>query len=319
MVKVRATMICGSDIRAYLKGSARLKPPIVLGHELSGDVVELGEGVEGIKRGERVAVYPVVPCLECEWCRSGHYNLCDRLGGLGYTEPGSFAPYVKVPRNTVMVEGVVPLPSGLSYEEAAAIEPLACCLNGIKASGLKPGETFVIIGDGPIGLLHLQAARAYGAERVYLLGRQAERLALAERLGADLAVDTNTLDPVAEVLKATGGRGADRVMVAVSDEEAVTKGVLMVRKAGTVVLFGGVPPGALAPIDVNVVHYREVRVVGSFSSVPSLMREAAELLASGRVRAEPLITARFTLDRIVEAFRAASEGRELRVLIDVAG
>ena len=312
LVKVGAATTCGTDLKIFRRGyvSGVISYPTVFGHEWAGTVVEVGEGVEKFKPGDRVRAGNSAPCLKCPMCREGKYNLCENRTWLW----GAYAEYIKVPKPIVELNAQK-VPEHLSFEEAAVAEPLACVLHGADRTGFR-GGTVAIIGSGPIGLLHLQVALLRGADMVVVCDLSEERLRYAERLGASAVVNVREEDPVEAVRKLTGGLGVDLAIEAVGTPATWVQAFKMAKKGGVVLEFGGCPPGAEVCFEAAPIHYGEVSVVGSFHASPRDFERALRLIASGDVRVKPLITDRLPLERIREAFKRLIESRrELKIAI----
>ena len=316
VVKVKATGVCPTDLRKYM-GASEVREPIILGHEFSGNIYDVGEGVLGLRKGDRVTVNPFLYCFGCRYCRLGRFNLCSNLGALGGAAElgrrlnGSFAEYVKVPAESVYVVG-----PEVPYEEAALTEPLASCLNGILMCNMKPGDTVVIIGAGPIGLMHLQLARLFGASKVVISDPLKHRRAKALELGADYAIDPETEEPVTRVRDLSGGMGADVVVVATGGRVEATcteQGLRMVSKGGVVNIFTGTWPSTHVKLDPNLVHYGEVTLLGSHLFTPAIFSRAVKLVSSGRLRLGRIVSNILPLDEIVKAFNIALDKQAFKV------
>ena len=316
LVRVRACAVCGSDVRIFHHGNPRVKPPQVLGHEIAGDVVAVGEGVEKFKVGDRVATAADVPCGVCEYCRDGMGNNCAINYALGYQFQGGFAELLPLNQTTVNYGPVHRIPEGMSYETATLAEPLACCLNGLERSFFKPGESVLIIGAGPAGILLAEAATALGAGQVILAQRSRRRLELAKHFRAGAFIATDEQDLIAAVMDLTGGRGVDIAITACASPEAQEQALAVVRARGRVNYFGGLPRGSRnIQLDSNIIHYKECCVHGSHGSVPRQHRVALDLLANGQVVVEDLITHRFPLERIADAFAAQEQRLGLKAVV----
>jgi len=317
LVRVRACAVCGSDVRIYHHGNPRVRPPQILGHEIAGDVIAVGAGVEKFKVGDRVATAADVPCGVCEYCRNGMGNNCAINYALGYQFQGGFAELLPLNQITVNYGPVHHLPQGMSYETATLAEPLACCLNGLERSFLRAGESVLIIGAGPAGILLAEAAKALGATLVILAQRSPARLELAQRFRADAFIATAERDLVQATMDLTGGKGVDIAITACASPEAQEQALLVVRPRGRVNYFGGLPRGSRAiSLDSNAIHYKECYLHGSHGSVPRQHRVALDLLAQGQVKVEGLITHRFSLERIHEAFAAQEQRQGLKVVVE---
>ena len=299
LVKVRAATTCGTDLKIYQRGyvSGVIKLPTVFGHEWAGDIVEVGEGVSSLKEGMRVRAGNSSPCLRCYMCQRGDYNLCLDMMWLW----GAYAEYIKVPSRIVMLN-TQEIPGHVSYEEAAVTEPLACVLHGVEKARVKLGDAVAIIGAGPIGLLHLLTVRKMGAGKIIISDTIDERLKLAEKIGADETINTKREDTIAETKRLTDGYGADVVIEAIGLPATWEQALRMVRKGGTVLEFGGCPPGTEIKVSTEQLHYGETTVLGAFHTTPAHFKKALNLIASGTIDVKPLITKKMRLDEIKDAF-----------------
>lgn len=311
LVRVRAALVCGTDLKTYLRGHRLVKPPSPFGHEFAGEVAATGTEVTRFSEGMRVTAVNSAPCNVCFFCQRGRHNLCEDI----FFNWGAFAEYVRVPAR-VVEQNVHPIPEGLSYEEAALVEPLACVVRGNEAAGIELGDSVAIAGGtGPIGLMHLQLAFHRGAKEVIAIGLRDERWAVAEELGVSHLIDAGGEDPVERVLELTEGRGADVVIESAGLPQVWEMAVRLVRKGGTVVFFGGCPSGSKISLDTHRVHYDELTIKGSFHHTPRSVKKALDLLAFGVVKAKPLITHELPLDRLEEGLLMMKEGRAVKVAI----
>jgi L-iditol 2-dehydrogenase len=317
LLKVHNCATCGTDAKIYYHGHHHLVPPRVIGHEVAGELVELGQGATGFQIGDRVQLIAAVPCGDCRECRRGNMTVCERLTSIGYHYDGGFAEYLVVPELVLRVGGLNRIPEHVGYEEASMTEPLACVLNGQQLARVGTGDDVVVIGSGPIGCLHARLARASGAARVVLIERSAERLALAvERVRPDAAILAAEQDPIAAVREFTDGRGADVVLVAAASGKAQEEALEMAAPRGRVSLFAGLPKDApTITLDANRVHYRELSVVGAAGSTPSDNAAALELISSGEVPVADLITHRMPLERVHEAIEGVRSGTGIKYVI----
>lgn len=317
-LRVRACSLCGTDVKISRSGHPNMTPPQVMGHEIAGEIVEVGADAGGWAIGDRVQVIAAIPDGTCEDCLAGHQAICPHQLSMGYQFPGGFADYMIVPREVLAVDGLTRIPDGLSFAEASLAEPLACVLNGQELARVGTGDTVVVIGSGPIGCLHVRLARARSAARVILVDLNAERLAAAAALvRPDHTIATDAQDPVAAVLELTGGRGADVVITAAASGRAQEQGLLMLARRGRLSLFGGLPKDAATiTVDANLVHYRELTLVGVNGSTPDHNKRALELIASGEVPVADLITHRLPLDKVLEGIEIVARGEAIKVTIE---
>lgn len=316
LVRVKSCAICGSDIRIYHQGNPRVKPPQIIGHEIAGEVVEVGEKIESFKAGDRVAIGADVPCGVCKFCRNGLGNNCLINYAIGYQFSGGFAEYILLNETTVKYGPLHKIPDNLSFDEASLAEPLACCLNGYELANLKVGDSVVIIGAGPIGLMLVELAKSMGASKIILSQRSKERLKIARKFSADLLISSLEENFVERVMQETEGEGTDVVMVACANPSAQEEALKIVGHRGRVNFFGGLPPGsAKIKINSNLIHYKECFVLGSHGSVPRQHKIALDLLSKGLIKGKDFITHHFGLDEIKEAFKVAEKHQGLKVII----
>jgi len=316
LLEVGGCAVCGTDVKVYRHGHRLIVPPRVTGHEVAGTIVEVGKNVKGCAKGDRVAVAPAVPCGQCSYCRRGWQTMCDNLTAIGYHYDGGFAEFMAVPPVAVRNGCVNKVPDGVSLEEAALAEPLACCINAHELCRVAIGQSIAIIGAGPIGCFHVQLARAEGAKKVMLFDVSPERLQMAERVSPDVSIDSSKDDAIERVMHETDGRGAEIVIVACSSGKAQEQGLKMVAKRGIVDFFGGLPKDQpYIQFDSNLPHYREFYVVGNHGSAPRHNQLALDLLGSGRIDAKQLITHRLPIEKTLEGIKTTEAGRGLKVMI----
>ncbi len=314
LVKVETCCICGGDIRNFHTGLRYGVEKQIMGHEIAGVVAEVGSNVTRFKVGDRVAIAPDVSCGECYYCKRGLVNLCVNHKMLGTNWPGGFAQYIYLPP-VVMSRGFVEhIPDHLSFDEAAMAEPAASVIACQENNNVSLGDTVVIIGDGPIGCLHIEVARARGASKIIMVGLT--RLHSVGQFNPDYIINSATQDPVSEVLKITEGLGADIVICAAPVTEIQEQAVEMVRKRGKVVLFGGVNKNKpMTTLNSNLIHYNEITVVGSFSYPATGLAKAVKLISEGRISARKYVTRTVKLDEIPEGMAYAEQGKALRVAV----
>ena len=362
MLKVNACAVCGYDVRVFRNGHSKVTPPIILGHEFCGEILKVATPINVsttatttsndniiIKEGSRVAVCPVIPCLNCRYCYNKQYNLCINLKEIGSTVNGGFAEYVKIPKNVIQIGGLVSVPDNLSNEEAALLEPLACCLNAFSHIGQiittttttnenkkdkeregrerreRSQSVVVIIGDGPIGLLHLQLSKLYGAKTI-VVGKISARIQKAKSMGADEVIfadddsQSNSRKETSDnILDFTDGIGANVVIVATSNPAALDLAIKIAAKNSIINIFAGMPKvnnNNAVSIDPNWLHYNQISITGSFSSTPSMLYEAARLASTKKVDLTKIVTHRYSLSNIEEAILATENYYGLRAVIN---
>jgi L-iditol 2-dehydrogenase len=316
LIRVAACAICGSDLRTYRFGAGNITGPVVVGHEIAGTVVETGGTLTGWNAGDRVAVAPAVPCGDCAYCRRGVQTMCDNLLSIGYQFDGGFAEYMIVPWPAVRAGCVNRVPERLSLEQAALAEPLACAVNGQELLNVGLDDTVVILGAGPMGCLHADLARVRGAAKVIVVDVQAHRLELARAFAPDTVIDGAREDVAAHVLQETGGAGATVVIVAAPSAQAQAQAITLAAKRGRVSLFGGLPKSKpCASLNANLIHYRELFVMGAYGSMPRHNRTALDLLASGRIHLDALVGLVVPLEKLLEGYEAAARGHVLKVIV----
>lgn len=317
VLNVEACGICGSDLRRWMEGPGEGAGDITPGHEAAGWVLEVGSGVTDFKPGERLAVGPDIHCGNCYYCRKGLYNLCDDLRFLGITpgHAGGFAEKLVLTKETLRNGIVHRIPEEMPYVEGALAEPCSSVLTCHEKAETGAENTVVVLGAGPIGCIHVSVAKTRGA-RVIVSEPSEARRRLALRFQPDALVNPESEDAVARVRDLTGGLGADIAVCANPVATTQQQAVEMVRKGGRVVLFGGLPKSnPMTALDANRIHYGEIEVVGSFSYPPAAHARALELLGQKLISSDFLITHRFPLERISEAFEVASGGESLKVMI----
>jgi L-iditol 2-dehydrogenase len=306
LVKVKAATTCGTDLKIFQRGYVEkvIKLPTIFGHEWAGEVAEVGKGLEWPRKGMRVRAGNSAPCLHCSMCQRGKYNLCENMIWLW----GAYAEYIKVPARMVLIN-MQGIPDGISYEEAAITEPLACVLHGVEQANVKLGDTVAIIGAGPIGLLHLLTVKKMGAGRTIMIDLVDERLGFAEKLGADATVNSGKENVETRIRELTGGYGADVAIEAIGLSATWEQALKLARKGGTVLEFGGCPPGTEIKVNAEMLHYGELTVMGTFHTTPLHFRKALNLIATRTIDVRPLVTRKMKLDNIKEAFEILSTSK----------
>jgi 2-desacetyl-2-hydroxyethyl bacteriochlorophyllide A dehydrogenase len=323
VLRVDYASICATDLR-ILRGAHRKCGPgavRVPGHEIVGTISELGGGVPAAYRaGQRVFVAPNVGCGRCRECRRGESNLCASYDALGITLDGAFTEYMRVPAAFVEQGNVIPLAGGLDGAAAALAEPFACVLRGQRALGISGADVVLILGAGPIGIMHVLAARAAGARKILVSEQSPDRLRAAEAAGADRVVDFRRESLSDVVARETDGRGADAIVVAAGAREPMEQAASLAAIGGRINLFAGLPGGeSCMLLDANLVHYKELIVTGTTGCSTGDCRRSIDLIASGRVDLAQLISGRYSLARALEAFAAARAGKALKIVLNPSG
>ncbi len=314
ILRVRATSICATDIKAYTTG-ARTKIPVTLGHEFAGEIIEASEEHQKYV-SKRVIVNPNIFCGRCEYCIMGEHVLCPNRYAIGIDVDGSFAEYVVIPDRAFRVGGVYEIPAHLSYEEASLVEPLSACFRGQRKLMIGPGDVVAIIGAGPIGLMHLKLAKAFGAAKVIMSEIDERRLEIAAKLGADHVINSAKEDIEKRVMEITSGKGADAVIVAVGAGSAQKDALKIVARGGRINFFAGLPAGKEeVPVNTNIIHYKQIILLGTSMQTPYEFKRTLDLVAAGIVDVKPLITHMFGLKNGLEAFSTALKGEGLKVII----
>ena len=316
LLKISACAVCGTDVRIFYHGQKNVVPPHVTGHEIAGRIEEIGAGVAGFVKGEKVTVVTSIGCQRCPFCRKKLYNLCDTPRYLGYYYPGGFAEYMIVPSEAVEGDNILKVSEEIDFPEIALIEPLSCVINGQDYLQIEKGDNVVVIGAGPIGCMHAELARVQGAGQVILFDVSDTRLNLAERFTGITTINSAEEDPVRKVMELTDQVGADVVVVACSVNSAQEQAMQMAAKRGRISFFAGLPKdNPYIRLDSNIIHYKEVSVFGAFASYRLQYEKALELISSRKIDARKFITHTFPLEKIVEAFETAKKGEGLKVVV----
>ncbi|MCY4020461.1 MAG: zinc-dependent dehydrogenase [Chloroflexi bacterium] len=317
LLRVRAATICGTDLKIIAGKKTRgVRIPSILGHEIAGQIAAVGAGLPAWRAGESVTVAPVIACGECYYCGRDLENLCAGRKALGYEYDGGFAEFIRVPAPAVSAGNVLRLPPDLSCAAAALSEPLSCCINGQhNMGGINPGETVLIIGAGPIGTMHLQLAKAVPQTRVIVSEALAQRRRMALANGADCVHDPDDADIYQRVMDETSGIGADKIILAVGIADLVNDLLPLARKNGAINLFAGFSAGSMARLDINEIHYRQIRISGASASTPPQFKRALDMIATGAIDAGALLTERFPLQQFQDALDCARAGSGLKVAV----
>jgi len=310
LVKIIAGGICGSDVMEWYRIK---KAPRILGHEIAGEVAQVGANVAGFMPGDRVFVTHHVPCNECRYCRTGQHTACDTLHSTNF-DPGGFAQYVRVPEINVRF-GTFKIPDDMSYDVGTFIEPLGCVIRGQRTANVKRGDVVVVIGSGISGLLHIRLAKAMGAARIIATDINDYRLAMAEKSGADITLNASD-DVPAGIKAANDGRLADVVILCTAAEPAFRQAFESVNRGGTLLLFAPTAPDVRIPMPLFDLYFKLVNIVFSYAAVEVDIVEAIDLLSSGRVEVDDLITHRLPLDDIQQGFDlVARADQSIKVIV----
>ena len=319
-LRVRNCSTCGTDVKIFYNGHQNLTPPRITGHEIAGEIVEVGASVSGgWQVGDRVQVIAAVPCGECHECRKGWMEVCQNQTSVGYQYDGGFAEFMIVPREVLKVDGLNKIPDNVGFDEASAAEPLACAINAQALLGIEEGDTVVVFGAGPIGCMHIRIARGvHNCGPIYLVDVNEDRLALsAAAVSPDGTIIAAQEDVVARVLELTDGRGADVVITATAANITQEQAIAMAARNGRISFFGGLPKtDPTITCDSNIVHYRQLHIHGANGSSPAHNKQALAYISSGQVPVKDLITARVPLDRVLDAFQIVKNGEAIKVTIE---
>ena len=317
LMKVKSCAICGTDIKVYHHGHRLITFPRITGHEVAGELVEIGKDVKGFSPGDKVAVAPAVPCRKCYYCQKGQEAMCENLRAIGYYWDGGFAEYMLIPQEAIVGGCVNKIPEGLTYEEASLAEPLACAINGQELMWVGAGDIVVIIGGGPLGCIHSLLAKAKGANKVILLEISPSRLEMAKKkANADFYFNPLEEDVLSKIKEITNGRGADRVIVACGSDKAQAMALELVAPLGSVNFFGGLPKDKpFSLLNTNFIHYKECYVVGTHGSSPQHNRLALDMLGKRVISLKGLITHELPLEQLPEGISIAEKGEGLKVII----
>ena len=311
LVKVWASGICGSDVLEWYRVP---KAPLVLGHEIAGEIVEVGRDVPLWKKGDRVFVSHHVPCNICRYCVAGHHSVCDTLASTNF-DPGGFAEYLRVPAINVR-NGVYELPPQMSYDQAVFIEPLACVFRGQQHAGWAPGRRVAIFGAGIAGLLHVQLAKIAGASRIIAVDINPRRLAVAADLGADRTLPAGN-DLLERLKENNDGRLAELGIVSTGAPQAIQQGFHAVDRGGAILFFAPSDPGAKIDMPFNELWRQEITMTSAYAGSPRDIQKAIELISSGKINVEAMITHRLPLEKTADGFAlVAAAAESIKVIIE---
>lgn len=314
ILKVMAIGLCGSDIRNLTTDSRKGQYPHIYGHEMVGFVDEVSSSTKKYRVGDRLYIYPLSHCLECEDCRSGHSENCENVGDY-LARQGGFAQYVPVTKTQVDRHSIFYIPEGVSFESASLGEPLSsvyACQDNIKV-GFR--DTVVIIGAGPIGCFHAQLAKLRGAKKVIMVEINDKRLEMAKKFGVDYTINSMKEDPIKAVKKLTEGKGADKVISANPSTKAQAQSIFMAKKGGIIVFFGGVEKGTMTELDTNYIHYNNLWIYGHFGASNIQVQRSFELAISDEFPTDKFVTHILPLDQIKEGIKLTQTGEAIKVVL----
>jgi len=302
LIKVETALTCGTDLKVYQRGyhARMIVPPSLFGHELAGVVEEVGSGVGSFRKGERVVALNSAPCGGCFFCARHQENLCEDL----LFNNGAYAEYIRIPRR-IVEKNMLRIPSGMSFEEAAITEPLACVVRGLHEMHAEINDTVVVIGAGPVGLMMMQVARASGCN-VIAVAKHDEQVKAAERMGAQSVVQITRVKDAVEAVRALTPqqRGADIVIEAVGRPQGWQWAVDMVRKGGAVNFFGGCATGTKVELATDRLHYSEITLKATFHHTPDTVRKAFQLIKEKKIRSADYVTGEAPLSRLQQVLQA---------------
>ncbi|MCH9056144.1 zinc-dependent dehydrogenase [Synechococcus sp. PCC 6716] len=307
LVRVKVVGLCQSDIKKIRY--PLYEPPRIFGHETAGEIAAVGTAVKGWQVGQRVVVMHHIPCMHCTYCLNENYSMCHVYKTITTTagfipSGGGFAEYVKVPGHIVQHGGLIPIPEDISDEQASFVEPTNCCLKAVKKAGIAPGQTVLITGAGPIGLMFIMLVNLFGA-RAIATDLLPSRIAKAKEVGAAAAFDARDADLNAKIQALTQGLGVDVSLLAVPSESAFFQALECTRKGGKILFFAEFPDEVEIPLNPNVLYRREIDLLGSYSSSYRLQSLASDIIFNRRIDVDALISDRYPLAKLAEAVEQA--------------
>ncbi|MHB1454074.1 MAG: zinc-dependent dehydrogenase [Saccharofermentanales bacterium] len=317
LLKIRSAAICGTDVRMFQNGAAGVddQNPLVLGHEVSGVIDRVGSNVTRYNAGMRVAVAPNMGCGVCRYCTSGRTHLCADYKAFGINLDGGFAQYMRIPEAAVRQGNIIEIKETVSFDEAAINEPFSCAYNGFSQYGVFPGDKVLIIGAGPIGLMHAKLARMAGAAKVMIHDLSESRLEQCRQI--DPFFNTISKDSLKEdVLRLTGSEGLDVCVIACPSPTAQSDSLELMGIGGRICFFGGLPKAKeIVPINTNLIHYKQLVITGSTRASVPQYRQTLDFISSGIVSVKEFISGRFTLEEIHKAFELAGNAVGIKSII----
>lgn len=312
VLKIEAALTCGTDLKAFLRGHPKWPMPTRFGHEYAGIVAARGRQVSGVREGDAVMLAPTAPCGSCFYCKREQETLCTSL--METMVLGGYAEYLTVPARVIRTN-MFQKPAALSFVEASLLEPVSCVVHGLQQPAIRPDDLTIIIGAGAFGLLHLAVLRAFGVEQVYVIARNPYRARIARELGASGVISCAAEEARPCILDLTEGRGADLVIECTAQPRVWEEALRVARPGGQVVFFGGCPPGTTVSLDTYRLHYDQVRVFSPFHFTPKAVRQAQQLLVSGSIPAQHLISGSYPLAQLPQVFELLQQGRGIKYAV----
>lgn len=313
LIKMLACGLCGTDIQK-IRGDSVTKPT-VLGHEVVGQIVKKGKNINNYQLGDRVITAIHVPCFTCHYCNKGHYTICEQFR-TNNIDPGGFAEFIRIPE-LHLKHLTHKVSDNVTDEEATLIEPIACCLHGLKQADIRPDDSVLIMGAGTIGILHAQLAKIKGANKVIVSDMSEYKLQKALKVGSDYAINITEKDIISEVNQITNGQGVDVIVIAAGVSSLVSDAVNMVRRAGRIIVFSGFDKNKLVTLDASRFFKDEISIIGTYSVTPYEFPEALDLLEKRKLNTDEMITHVFPLDKLSEAIDLSTDPKQsvLKVII----
>ena len=316
LLRVRAASICGTDVRMFRNGYKDVSEehPLIMGHEFAGDIVKVGSRVTSLRPGQKVSVAPNIGCGTCDMCVSGQTHLCEHYEAFGVTMDGGFAEYVRIPERAIRQGNIAPLDEEISYQEAALVEPLSCVYNGQKLLGMRPGDDILIIGMGPIGIMHIMVAKLYGAGKIYVNDLSEERVRKAKELFPDVRP---IIGDVKEGFASWGQKGVDVCIIAAPSAIAQQQSLEYMNMNGRLLFFGGLPDSKkIVPINTNLIHYKQLRIQGCTRQSIAEYRLCAKLVNDGRIPLGLIMSDTYRIEDFQTAIENAAAAKGLKHVIE---
>jgi L-iditol 2-dehydrogenase len=316
VIKIEATSVCGTDVRAFRFGSSKIKAPRIIGHEVIGTFVEVGKDIKGFKIGDRVQVAPALGCGTCYYCKKGYTNLCDNLKTIGFDFDGTFAEYMEIPQEVFARDHLTKVPENLSSLEAVLAEPIACIVNAQSYLNISRGDIVAVFGSGFIGTMHAALAMRKGAEKVFMIEVNENRIKMAKSVVSELVIINSRQESLKDIIAAqTNNRGVDVAITACSVGPAQVDAMNIIAKRGRISLFGGLPTETTGFIDSNVIHYKEVSVHGAHASTVVQNRAVLSMIADGSFSVKAYVHNPFHLSEILKAFEALGKEEIVKAIL----